>query len=91
MSKPARQIIVVREGDVFLRDLGGIPSPMLLDLCNDGRAHEAWANVYPGRKPGEESVQWRARDDEYDAVHKPASTPYVRVIAGRNPYYKDSF
>ena len=40
---------------------------------------------------GEESVQWRARDDEYDAVHKPASTPYVRVTAGRNPYYKDSF
>ena len=82
-----RRIIVVREGDIFLRDLGGTPSPMLLDICNDGRAHEAWARTLEGG-----TVQWRARDDAFDADNKPADVPYVRVIAGLNPrYHADGF
>jgi hypothetical protein len=74
--------LVVRAGDVFERRLEGMPTPGLIDACGDGRAHEAWPAVYPD-SPG--FVQWRLRDDAYDATHKPAAVPYVRVRVGLNP------
>ena len=80
-----RRIIVVAANDPALTDLGGLPSPMLLDLCNDGRAHEAW----PMSIGESGAIQWRARDDAYDADHKPAGQPYVMVMAGLNPRYRD--
>jgi hypothetical protein len=86
MSEPSH--IVVRDGDILLRHLGGIPSPNLLDLCNDGQAHEAWPCEWPNAEGGV-SVQWRSRDDAWDAEHKPADVPYVFVRAGRNPRYKE--
>ncbi len=77
-------IIVVAKGDnVFLRHLGGFPTPRLIDECNDGKPHEAWPN-----KVGD-TIQWRARDDEYDRVHKPADVPYQWVRVGRNPARED--
>jgi hypothetical protein len=83
MSEP--MFIVVRDGDFLLRHLGGLPTPMLLSLCNDGRAHEAWAvRATDGRVEC-----WRARDDVYDAKNKPADEPYVLVRAGRSPHYKE--
>jgi hypothetical protein len=73
-------ILVIAEDDkILMRHLGGLPSPMLIDLCSDGRAHEAWC--WNG--------QWRARDDRFDATHKPADMPYTRVIVGRNPDIED--
>ena len=66
---------VIRDGDfVFQRHLGGIPTPMLIDVCNDGKAHEAWRTA---------DGVWRYRDDKYDAENKPADVPYVKVIVGR--------
>ncbi|MEY2667633.1 MAG: hypothetical protein RJA59_271 [Pseudomonadota bacterium] len=80
-----RRIIVVRADDPRLRDLGGFPTPALLDVCNDGKAHEAWAN------PMDDTVQWRLRDDVWDATHKPTDVPYVRVMAGLNPRFKEEW
>lgn len=80
MSEP--YLIVVRPGDVFMRHLGGVP--MLIDLCNDGKSHEAWPQTFPD-SPG--YVQWRARDDKYDAANKPADVEYRMVRVGRNPDY----
>jgi hypothetical protein len=83
MSEP--MFIIVRDGDIFLRHLGGIPTPRLLDLCNDGRGHEAWAV-----RAADGTVEsWRAREDAYDALNKPADESYVLVQAGRNPRYQD--
>lgn len=69
------RILIIKEGDFRQRHLGGIPSPMLMDLCSDGKAHEAWC----------EDGYWRARQDDYDARHKPADVAYERVIVGLNP------
>ena len=70
------RVLVIRADDkILMRHLGGLPSPMLIDLCSDGKAHEAWC----------EDGYWRARDDKYDAKHKPADTPYTQVIVGLNP------
>ncbi len=73
--------IVVRDGDIFLRHRGDLPAPMLLDLCNDGKAHEAWPMAWP-----DGNVQWRARDDAWDVDHKPVDVAYRLVRAGLNPY-----
>lgn len=59
--------------------LEGLPTPRLLDACNDGKAHEAWPNQL-----APDFIQWRLRDDRYDAEHKPADVPYTRVFAGRS-------
>jgi len=68
---------VVRSGDfLFMRHLGGMPTPALVSACSDGRPHEAWRTA---------DGIWRLRDDEYDAEHKPADVEYVKVIVGRNP------
>jgi hypothetical protein len=83
MSEP--MFIIVRAEDILLRHLGGLPTPMLLDLCNDGRGHEAW----PVRDANGNIVSWRARDDAYDAKNKPVDEPYVLVRAGRNPDYQE--
>ena len=77
--------IVVRDGDFLLRHLGGLPTPGLLSLCNDGRAHEAWAV----RATDGHVECWRARDEAYDAVNKPADEPYILVRAGHNPHYQE--
>ena len=69
--------LVIREGDfMFCRHLGGIPTPALIDACNDGKGHEAWRTV---------DGIWRLRDDVYDAENKPADVTYRRVMVGRNP------
>jgi len=78
------RIIVVREGDIFMRHLDGLPTPMLMDLCNDGKAHEAWPYHLEGRSDNSD-LQWRARDDAFDAVHKPADQPYIWVLVGLDP------
>lgn len=80
------RIIVVREGDIFMRHLGGFPTPMLMDLRSDGKAHEAWPYAIEGDP---KNPQWRARDDAFDAVHKPADQPYVRVLVGLDPRRDD--
>lgn len=68
-------VIDASDGIRMLHHLGGLPSPMLIDLCSDGKAHEAWCS----------DGYWRARDDAYDATHKPADVPYTKVIVGLNP------
>jgi len=77
------RIIVVREDDRLMRHLGGFPTPMLMDLCDDGKAHEAWPYNPEGWKDG---PQWRARDDAFDVIHKPADQPYVMVLVGEDPH-----
>lgn len=67
-----RRLVVVRYGDVSQRVIGTMATPRLLDACNDGRGHEAW----------EQNGVWRLREDEYDAIHKPADVPYKVVQAG---------
>ena len=78
--------LVVAEDDIRLKHLGGLPTPALLDACNDGRAHEAWPMDW-----GNGDIQWRLRDDTFDATRKPADVPYTKVRAGKNPYYKDPY
>lgn len=72
--------IVVEYRGVFTdprRPLEGIPTPRL--LSEGHRPTEAWP-VTSGS-----TTIWRARDDAYDAIHKPADVPYTLVIAGRAP------
>jgi hypothetical protein len=74
--------LVVVERGVFgwkpVKELG-FPTPMLIDLSNDGKYHEAWP------APLGTEIQWRARDDAYDAKHKPADVPYRMVMVARPP------
>lgn len=74
------RVLVIRADDkIRMRHLGGLPSPALIDLCSDGKPHEAWcADGY-----------WRARDDVYDFVHKPDDMAYTRVLVGLNPSYRE--
>ena len=81
-AKEQPYFLVIRDHDIWARHLGGDPTPALIDACNDGRAHEAWPATYPD-SPG--WVQWRLRDDAYDAEHKPADVPYTKVQVGLNP------
>ena len=76
-------VAAVRDG-MRIRILEGLPTPHLMALCADGREHEAWRKEWPS-SDGTVLVQWRARDDVFDAVHKPADQPYIKVVVGLNP------
>jgi hypothetical protein len=78
-DRTVRVLVIDANDKIRMRHLGGLPSPMLIDLCSDGRPHEAWCS----------DGYWRAREDDYDAVHKPADVPYTRVIVGLNPEIED--
>jgi hypothetical protein len=75
-------IIVIDARDhIAIRHLGGMPTPALIDICNDGRGHEAWRT---------ESGIWRLKDDAYDAKQADFDGTYTKVIVGISPYYEEA-
>lgn len=65
---------------IFPEHLGGIPTPALIDACNDGKAHEAWRTA---------DGIWRLKDEAYDRAKSDFPGEYTLVYVGRAPDYEE--